>query len=118
MTRSRICIIRETLLETWQERLLRKLGSDFRISETATTFAVVKQCKVFLWTRTLRTGWVEVAYVAKKDVVSLHKALNPVLIAHSDQDKERLLAKLDKKPVIDQWRLEVLEDPTIPPQTK
>jgi hypothetical protein len=54
---------------------------------------------------------VEVAYVAIKDAENLHKALNPVLTAHTKQDWERLQAKLDKEPVADQWRLEVQPDP-------
>ena len=118
MARNRICVIRETLLETWQERLVRKLGSDFRVQENSTNFSVMKRCKIFLWTRSPQTGWVEVAYVATKDAMGLHKALNPVLTAHTDQDKERLLAKLDKEPITDQWRLDVKEDPTVPPQVK
>ena len=116
MTRNRICIVRETLLGTWQERLLQKLGKDFKVQQTNTTFSVMKRCKVFLWTRTPETGWVEVAYVAIKDVESLHKALNPVLTAHTKEDLERLQTKLDKEPVADQWRMEVQPDPTVPPK--
>jgi hypothetical protein len=115
MARNRTCIIRETLLVTWQERLLKKLGSDFQIQENNASVVVMKRCKVFLWGRTPKTAWVEVAAVAKKDA-DLHKALNPVLSVHSEQNKERLLAKLDKEPVADQWRLEVYKDNTIPPK--
>jgi hypothetical protein len=116
MKRGRICVIREILLETWQERLVKKLGNDFRVRESGGAFRLLKRCKVFLWSRTPQTGWVEVAYVATEDAENLHKALNPVLTALTEQDKERLQAKLDKEPVTDQWRLEVAEDETIPPK--
>jgi hypothetical protein len=81
---------------TWRDRLLRKLGPEFKIEKGAGREMLMKSCEVRLWEKP-HTGTVEVAFVFQNALDNLPDDVNPALMTHSTLDKSHLEALLSNR---------------------
>jgi hypothetical protein len=86
--------------DTWRDRLLRKLGPEFKIKKGDGREMLTKRCEIRFWDEQ-QLGDVEVAFVFDVLLVDLPNNINPALIAHSTIDKVRLKSLLSNR-----WKVE------------
>jgi hypothetical protein len=83
-------------VNTWRDRLLRKLGPEFKIAKGNDREMLMKHCEVRLWEEP-QVGIVEVAFVSLNVLDGLPDNVNPILTTHSTADKNRLESILSNR---------------------
>jgi hypothetical protein len=81
---------------TWRDRLLRKLGPEFKIEKGGNREMLMKHCEVHLWEEP-HSGTVEVAFIFQNVLDNLPDNVNPTLMTHSALDKTHLEALLSNR---------------------